>query len=114
MTTMSDLRNELIQVAAVAVAMVSLLDSYSTGLAFDNADDAKWDGGFQRIVTDITDERIRQEAMWGVRHSFEEDGDVFFWLSILGEEVGEAHTEALEAKASETNWSGWPERSKHE
>ena len=106
---MSDLRNELIQVAAVAVAVVSLLDKYSTGLAFDNADDAVWDYAYQQIVTDITEERLRQEAKWGARYGHEEDDDVFFWLSILGEEVGESHEAALEAKASETNWSGWPE-----
>ena len=111
---MSDLRNELIQVAAVAVAMVSLLDKYSTFLAFDNAEDAKWDGDYQQIVYDITEERLRQEAKWGVRYAHEEDGDVFFWLSILGEEVGEAHTEALEARASESDWRGWPEQSEHE
>jgi hypothetical protein len=35
----------------------------------------------------ITEERIRQDARWGVSH--QRDLHIYDWLAILGEEVGE-------------------------
>ena len=103
-----DVRDELIQVAAVATAMVSLIDKYSTGLAFDEVENAQFDHIYVRIAEDVIRERLEQERKWGVR--YEDDDDVFWWLSVLGEEVGEACEAALEAKADASNWYGWPNK----
>jgi len=93
-----DLRSELIQVAATAMAMVSLIDKQSTHLAFDVFDDRQFDFDYTRIEKDVSIERLAQERKWGVRYIGNEgDRDFFFWLSILGEEVGEAHKAELEA-----------------
>jgi len=45
------------------------------------------------IGLEIFRERDAQDQQWGVQ-----DHDPFTWLSILGEEVGEAHKAALEAR----------------
>ena len=70
------LRDELIQVAAVAVAIVQDLDTGSTEM----------DSGYVgTVLGDIANERDRQEAKWGLQHH-----PIAEWLSILGEEYGEA------------------------
>lgn len=46
----------------------------------------------EEIYEAITDERNRQDDQWGA----EQWHNSFFWLSILGEEVGEAHEAALQ------------------
>lgn len=75
------LRDELIQVAAVAVAVVEDLD-------YGAADSCQPhpEGGFSqdRVFTDVMEERMRQDEKWGPRHL---DPDT--WLAILAEEVGE-------------------------
>ena len=86
------LRDELIQVAAVAVAIVTDMDKGSTGIARLDSPLAEWDSNTTRILTDIIDERERQEAKWGTRY----DVPVSDWLVILGEEFGEACRAALE------------------
>lgn len=96
------LRDELIQVAAVAMATVSIIDKQSTYLAFENIQDTQYDSYYTRIANDIAVERLRQEKKWGVR--CDDDADVFWWLAVLGEEVGEACQAALEA-----TWARWPE-----
>ena len=67
------LRDELIQVAAVAVAIVE--DIYEDG------------GAIQEVVN----ERVRQDRIWGEQHH-----NVERWLAILGEEVGEAFKAGLD------------------
>ncbi len=47
-----------------------------------------------QIYQQISDERIRQDAKWGVQNH-----TPAVWLMILGEEVGEANKAALEALA---------------
>lgn len=65
---MSDVRTELIQVAAVAIAIVENMD-----------------GDVDRAFVDVAEERQRQDRIWGPQnHPIEK------WLAILGEEVGEA------------------------
>jgi hypothetical protein len=76
------LRNELIQVAAVAVAAITDLDRGSTSIGPTH----------RRIVVEVTQERWRQEAKWGERNNV----PIAEWLVILGEEYGEACQAALE------------------
>lgn len=71
-----DLRTELIQVAAVAVAIVTDMDHGST--AYSNV-------AWQKVLQEITIERLAQEGMWGPQHH-----DLTVWAAILLEEVGEA------------------------
>ena len=44
-----------------------------------------------KILQSIIKERCRQDDKWG-----EQNHDVFKWLAILGEEVGEANKAALD------------------
>lgn len=69
-------RDELIQVAAVAVSVVEDLDHGSTL--------------HDRVISldDVLAERLRQNAKWGPQHH-----DPIVWLAILAEEVGEAARE---------------------
>lgn len=46
----------------------------------------------KKILKEIVAERERQDAKWG-----EQNHAPFVWLSILGEEVGEANKAALES-----------------
>lgn len=70
------LRDELIQVAAVAIAIVQDLDTGSTEM----------DSGYiGTVLGEVANERDRQEAKWGKQHHHPHS-----WLAILGEEVGEA------------------------
>lgn len=43
------------------------------------------------ILEEVSIERSRQDAKWGPQNH-----NIFKWLSILGEEVGEANNAALE------------------
>ena len=49
-----------------------------------------------KIVKFIIAERARQDEKWG-----EQNHDIYKWLAILGEEVGEANKAALENDYSE-------------
>lgn len=73
------LREELIQVAAVAVAIVEDLDK---SVAYD------LDPWNESIISDIINERIRQDEKWGPQHHTPGE-----WLAILMEEVGEVAEE---------------------
>ena len=79
--------DELIQVAAVAVAMLE-----------DESFDVGADGRFTEDVLGwVADERKRQNKKWGPQHH-----DPTMWLTILMEEVGEAaqaHLHMLEDHA---------------
>jgi hypothetical protein len=80
-------RDELIQVAAVAVAAVHNLDTGST-LRYDK------DLGYDKdrsILDEVLQERLRQEAKWGAQSHAPER-----WLAILTEEVGEVARAILE------------------
>lgn len=63
-------RTELVQVAAVAIAMVQDLDGPGN---------AEW------AYDDVQNERIRQMKLWGDQHH-----PIERWMMILLEEVGEA------------------------
>ena len=71
------LRQELIQVAAVAVAIVEDLDHGGT----DHGQSAA-------ILEEVQEERVRQDEKWGSQHH-----DPLTWLMILAEEVGEVAEE---------------------
>jgi len=85
---MNTLREELIQVAAVAIAAVTDLDYGTT-----RPDDDGWPV-FEAVIA----ERERQESKWGPQHHSPME-----WLTILGEEFGEACRAVLESYV-------WPER----
>ena len=50
-----------------------------------------------QIIESILAERDRQDAKWG-----EQNHEIFKWLAILGEEVGEINKAALENQYNET------------
>lgn len=79
MTDNAKLRAELIQVAAVAVAIVQDLDNDTTALDGD---------AIGIVLQQVEYERERQEDKWGPQHHTPEE-----WLAILAEEVGEAARE---------------------
>ena len=86
---MADLyRKELIQVAAVAVAMIQDLDHGSTEMTVYSPRDLKTDA----ILDEVERERHKQEGKWGPQHH-----DPSVWLAILMEEVGEAAQAWLQA-----------------
>ena len=71
------LREELIQVAAVAVAIVTDMDEGGTGIYQSMSGSTP--------MNDVWSERWRQEQRWGEQHH-----PIAEWLAILGEEYGEA------------------------
>lgn len=77
------LREELIQIAAVAVAAVQDMDYGSTDLNGEH--------GYEPmgvVWEDVEREREDQEEKWGPQHHTPEE-----WMAILAEEVGEASNE---------------------
>lgn len=83
-------RKELVQVAAVAQAMAQLADCGSTALdATNHGVSGRWSR--EKFLSDIRDERHRQEARWGTRTPLDTPADL--WLLILMEEVGEVAEE---------------------
>ena len=85
---MSDLRAELVQVAAVAVAWIENLDYGHTAEGPVVTND---------VLDDVAMERVCQESKWGARDMPGEK-----WLPILIEEVGEV----AEALLGLIDWSG--------
>lgn len=78
-------REELIQVAAVAVAMVEDLDY---GQADANAApnyNLPMDTQARNVLADVFAERYAQDNKWGPQHH-----PLELWFTILMEEVGEA------------------------
>jgi hypothetical protein len=80
-------RSELIQVAAVTVAMIQDFDHGSTqGGPKELFHGWDWSDEAEFILMDgVMAERVRQEEKWGAQHHAPE-----MWLAILMEEVGEA------------------------
>ncbi len=54
---------------------------------------AAMSGSLALVFSEITLERCRQDSLFG-----EQNHDIFTWLAILGEEVGEVARAALEAR----------------
>ena len=80
------LRQELIQVAAVAVAIVEDLTYGQADVRFRvTGDDEAPLTSTSMILNDVRSERHRQDAKWGPQHHTPAE-----WLAILAEEVGEA------------------------
>lgn len=80
-------REEMVQVAAVAVAIIEAIDHGSA--------DRSGTGG---ILEEIDDERWRQNQKWGAQSH-----PIPVWLAILMEEVGEAAQAYLEGEFNATN-----------
>jgi hypothetical protein len=84
-------RDELIQVAAVAVAAVTCLDQGTSDPFTDpEVGIAVWNRVHRGVMNDVHLERVRQEEMWGPQKH-----DPFVWLAILLEEAGEVARAAL-------------------
>ena len=81
------LREELVQVAAVAVAWIENLDGAPPPISI------------QKVLHDIKQERYRQDIKWGSQRDLHD----FAWLAILTEEVGEAAQAAVD---DPSNWKG--------
>ncbi len=81
---MSNYRDELIQVAAVAVAAVE---------CFDNGDTSRHEKTFNKIADEVYEERLRQEDKWKTQSHPPER-----WLTILHEETGEVARAILEGQ----------------
>ena len=79
------LREELIQVAAVAVAIVEDLDHGVADMGGSGANREWYIAQAEPILEEIRKERLRQDAKWGPQHY-----ELTMWLTILMEEVGEA------------------------
>ncbi len=79
---MNAYRDELIQVAAVAVAIVQDLDTGSAKVGLGDLDE---------VMNDVRVERKRQNARFGAQHHTD-----FGWSGILIEEIGEWAAEVLE------------------
>ena len=76
-------REELIQVAAVAIAAIE---------SYDDPERLKHTANMQiKVIEDVLKERQKQEKLWGMqRHT------PIKWFLILGEEVGEVANAILE------------------
>ncbi len=87
------IRDELIQVAAVALAAVQHFEAGSTGLH-----------GIEEWTLHYGDrvfqERMFQEEKWGTR--FSNDMDPYDWLTVLTAELGEAAEAALISRGHKT------------
>jgi hypothetical protein len=79
-TTSGRYLEELVQVAAVAVAMI---EDHLCGVADRTV--------LAEVITAVSVERQRQDAKWGPQHHGPAE-----WLVILMEEVGEAAQAALQ------------------
>ncbi len=84
---MNHFREELIQVAAVAIAIVQDIDTGSAKVGFGDMDE---------VIHQVMHERKIQNRKFGTQHH-----TPFEWLAILGEEYGEACQAAVDDKA---NW----------
>jgi hypothetical protein len=79
---MSTYRDEMVQVAAVAVAAIQNIDNGTTEVQGTNLLD---------VLTEVANERKRQETKWGIQNRTPEK-----WIVILSEEVGEAAKDVLD------------------
>ena len=77
------LRTELIQVAAVACAIVEDLDYGESNFAAEGRNEVSPRG--LEVIAAVAHERRNQDNKWGPQHY-----DPTVWLAILGEEFGEA------------------------
>ena len=83
---MTDLRTELVQIAAVAVAWIEDLDHGSADTQRIRPGDRLARNVTSSIVQEVYAERHRQHDKFGAQHY----DDPSVWLAILAEEVGEA------------------------
>lgn len=89
---MSNYRNELIQVAAVALAAAQVADVDTTDLGVSN-EGIQGRFSLERLLDAVRNERRKQELTWGTRTL--RDSPPARWLLILLEEVGEVADEII-------------------
>ena len=86
---LADFRTELIQTAAVCASIIEDIDFGVADYARPDSSDPDSDSmSYQQgtsVMLEISKERFRQDEKWGPQHHRMSD-----WLSILGEEFGEA------------------------
>lgn len=87
--TTARLRAELVQVAAVAVAIVEDLDGGSASL--------EW---LAEALANVAEERHRQNERWGSQHH-----PPGVWLAVLAEEVGEVAREVVPLTERTDGWA---------
>ena len=87
MSDTTAVREELIQVAAVAIAIVQDIDTGSAKVGLGDLD-----GDLDEVMYQVKWERKQQNAKWGAQHH-----TIPEWLMILGEEYGEACQAAVDA-----------------
>ncbi len=76
-------------------------------LVYDNDDYKEFDApqSTQKVLNEVGAERKKQEEKWG-----QQDHDPFYFLAILGEEVGEVNKAAVDAVKDEGNaWGSYRE-----
>lgn len=83
-------REELVQVAAVALAALQD-DIHGTTMLRHRNHVWEGDDNLEEILYTVSKERVRQETKWGAQHHSKEH-----WLTILMEEVGEVARDILE------------------
>jgi len=88
-----DFKDELVQVAAVAIAILTDLEQGST-LLYNGIGEQT--NAHRTAMTLVQMERLSQEHKWGSQHH-----TAFEWLAILGEEFGEACQAAVDDQG---NW----------
>lgn len=92
-------RDETIQVAAVAAAMVEDDDYGVAEFLFNPTKYNALERQGERVLKDIAAERMAQDDKWGPQHH-----DRITWFAILMEEVGELAEELL-AEDIDEDWS---------
>ena len=85
---MDEYRQELIQVAAVAIAAIESLELQNQC----GPDRPLAPGARELLLRLVGDEMFKQDKKWGAGRRL----TPFHWLTILGEEYGEACNAALE------------------
>lgn len=80
-----DFRKEIVQTAAVAAAIIEDIDNGVADYHRGQSPVTGFPSQGHHVLMEIRDERERQDEKWGPQHHRISD-----WLSILGEEYGEA------------------------
>lgn len=64
----------------------------------------EWFADFERVSKQVKLERANQDMKWG-----QQNHDPVWWMSILGEEVGESQKAVLESSFGDKPWSEYRE-----
>lgn len=90
---MSNYRTELIQVAAVCLAAAQVDEVDTTALGIGTREGARGLGSLENLLSEVREERKRQEIKWGTRTGG--TAHPHFWFLVLAEEFGEVAEEVI-------------------